>query len=546
MDTESIKQRLDGYKETLSDIYIGRIIVLIIIVVLTVYASYSILLTPNVTKPTDEHEFQITYSTDKIIVEQTQGEILDSNIEADIQYSDGFVQESSISLTDSNPKDQVEFAFDVSDVNKSVLYWKSDDERIDILTEPVPEKYKVEPPKLTVTDKSKKVGETLTITENDYILDTESKISSYDWKVGSELTFSGSTLQHTFSEPGTYSSELTVTDDYGNQETETFEITVDETNIIDSVNIPSNISVGEQITLSYDTNSSYTVDDLSSQVWNISGSMYTTREVEHTFDSGGSKDMSLKVKTEDGLEDKYEDIIQTGDTGVEINVQQSTGKQIIFNLSEGTDADYFDYQWEFGDLESDITTEPEVVHEYDSNGTYEVKVTATDSSGATAEDTVSISVPYESQESDEQDQSFDTEIEDADVRITVEATGNQYWNVESIEGENPDNILQDQPMTAQNPTLYLQNETRYEITGIPNGDDVLRDLDFQIRDLLGETLLSQASEGTLEDEDSIDWYDSEGTVRFTTSELLEDEISGYESAKHDTTMDGSIEIMNEY
>lgn len=554
IDTDKIKEKFEGYTGSLEDVYIGRLILIAIVVLIAVYSTYVLLLAPDVAKPTDEQQFEITYSSDLITVDQTEGNILKNNMNLEVRYSDGFAQNTPVSLTEDRPTDTVEPAFNISDAEESILYWENNDERINITSKQVPTEYKVDDPQLSVP--SMEVDETLDITSEDYALSTESSISEYQWDLGTGESFSGPTLQHTFSEVGTYTSELTVTDSFGNTATDTFIVTVKNTEVISSVDMPSDISVGQQGTFSYDTDK-----DIFSQLWNINGSTYTTPTVTHAFDTPGVKEITLTVKTEDGKEEQFEDTISLGESNFEIQVEDAGSDGVRFNVSESEGADFFDYQWEFGDSNFDVTTESETVHKYESDGEYEVEVTATNRAGETTTKSTTVSIPYEpdddeqSQEEDEQDnneteedESYEADIENADVRITVSTSGEKAWTIDSIEGENPGNILQEDTINSRNPSLYLEKGVRYEIDGIPkggskNGFDYF---DFEIRDVLGEPVLSQSAEGQLEDEDSINWYDSENTVRFNVTEPLIEEMDGYQSSRYSTKMDGNIEVVEDY
>lgn len=556
LDTDEIKEKFGGYTESLEDVYIGRLIFIAIIALIAVYSSYVLLLAPDVAKPTDEQQFEITYSSDQITVEQTEGNILQDNMNLEVRYSDGFTQNTPISLAEDNPTDNIKPAFDISDAEKSIVYWENNDERINITSKQVPSEYKIDDPQLSVPSMEVEAGETLDITSEDYALSTESSISEYQWDLGTGQSFSGPTLQHTFSEEGTYSSELTVTDSFGNTATDTFVVTVKNTEIISSVDIPSDISVGQQGTFSYDTDK-----DIFSQLWNIDGSTYTTPTVTHAFDSPGVKDITLTVKTEDGREEQFEDSITLGDSDFEIQVEDAGSEGVRFNLSESEGSDFFDYQWEFGDSNFDVTTEPETVHKYESDGEYEVQVVATNTAGETTTRSKTVSIPYESEDDEqseeeddqnnnqtEEDESYDADIENADVRITVSTSGQKAWTIDSIEGENPGNILQEDTINSRNPSLYLEKGVRYEIDGIPKGEpeNGFDYFDFEIRGVLGEPILSQSTEGKLEGEDSINWYDSENTVRFNVTEPLIEEMDGYQSSRYSTKMDGDIEVVEDY
>jgi PKD repeat protein len=86
--------------------------------------------------------------------------------------------------------------------------------------------------------------------------DPDGTIASYAWTFGDGATGSGMTCAHTYTQPGTFTATLTVTDNVGAQGTATVRITVIDPNII---NAPSGLSASvsaKVVTLRWTDNAS--------------------------------------------------------------------------------------------------------------------------------------------------------------------------------------------------------------------------------------------------------------------------------------------------
>ena len=94
-------------------------------------------------------------------------------------------------------------------------------------------------------------------------------VASYAWNFGDGETATGATTQHTYTSAGTYTVTLTVTDAYGNQDTDTVELTVVDLSAEDAEYTLLNLTICDAITEDPVENAEITLDGGAEtiQVW---------------------------------------------------------------------------------------------------------------------------------------------------------------------------------------------------------------------------------------------------------------------------------------
>ncbi|MFC7057389.1 cupredoxin domain-containing protein [Halovenus salina] len=116
------------------------------------------------------------------------------------------------------------------------------------------------------------------------------------------------------------------------------------------------------------------------------------------------------------------------------------------------------------------------------------------------------------------------------VTVTLDNVGISAWEVTGVEGA--DDVG---PTGEENPQLTLQEGVRYTFVNNGGGSHPLA---FRASD--GETLLSQSDDGSFEGDSETDWVDDGGSVSFTLTSELADEMATYVCTVHGS-MTGSIE-----
>src|SRR5215217_802400 len=252
-----------------------------------------------------------------------------------------------------------------------------------------------------------------------------------NWNFGDDSEESDEqTVSHTFNEAGNYTVTLTATDSTGETATDTLEITVEESSEEPATDeeppateslaaeITSNATSGNApATFSFAADASggtgpYTVN------WNIGDDSEESDEqsVVHTFTEAGNYSVTLTATDSTGetasdtLELTVEESSEEPATDEEPPATESLAAEITSNATSGNapatvsfaaDASGgtgpYTVNWNFGD-DSEESDEQTVSHTFTEAGNYSVTLTATDSTGETASDTLELTVEESSEE----------------------------------------------------------------------------------------------------------------------------------------------------
>jgi len=234
--------------------------------------------------------------------------------------------------------------------------------------------------------------------------DSDGWIASYSWQFGDGTTASGSSTQHAYGSPGTYTVRLTVTDNQGASDTATRTVTV---------NPPANQAPNASFSFSpslptpgvwiqFDGSGSSDSDGwIASYSWQFGdGSTGTGVSVYHRYSSAGSYTVRLTATDNQGATDTVTRTVSVGAPANQAPTASfsfspsspSSGTQVSFNGAGSSDPDGWiaSYSWQFGD--GTTASGSSTQHAYNSPGTYTVRLTVSDNQGATDTTTRTVTV----------------------------------------------------------------------------------------------------------------------------------------------------------
>jgi len=219
--------------------------------------------------------------------------------------------------------------------------------------------------------------------------DPDGSIVSYSWDFGDGYTGTGVIISRAYSDNGTYTVTLTVTDDDGETDTATSIKTVlNRSPVAVIIESAETVYTGEVI--HFNASDSYDPDgSIVSYSWNF-GDGYTGTGVtiDHAYADNGTYTVTLTVTDNDGATGIATHIKIVGNRPPVASFTESaetvyTNVVITFNASSSYDPDgtIVSYSWDFGD--GYTGTGVTVDHAYADNGTCTVTLTVTDNDGAT-------------------------------------------------------------------------------------------------------------------------------------------------------------------
>ncbi|RLM89321.1 PKD domain-containing protein [Halobellus sp. Atlit-38R] len=131
--------------------------------------------------------------------------------------------------------------------------------------------------------------------------DADGSIASYEWDFGDGSTDSGDSVTHTFSSPGDYDVELTVTDDDGATDTTTQTVSVSETAApanfqISAIDVESPVTQGDAATVSATVENTGDADGTQTVAVAVDGTTADSQDV--TLAGGASTAVSFEIDTD--------------------------------------------------------------------------------------------------------------------------------------------------------------------------------------------------------------------------------------------------------
>jgi len=232
-----------------------------------------------------------------------------------------------------------------------------------------------------------KVGEEVQFTDESS--DPDGEVVSWSWDFGDGSTSSERNPSHKYSDAGTFTVTLTVTDDKGDKDSVSKEITVAPAETrADFAYEPDEPVVGEVIRfIDRSVASGYIV----SWLWDFGDGMGSTEQnPTHEYAEAGTYTVKLVVEDDKGATAiaikkirVSESVNQPPRAGFTFAPAQPTTADIVRFKDESEDPDgvIVSWLWDFGDGTGSSEQDP--AHQYSEAGTYTVKLIVEDDEGAT-------------------------------------------------------------------------------------------------------------------------------------------------------------------
>jgi len=223
----------------------------------------------------------------------------------------------------------------------------------------------------------------LTANFTDASTDSDGSIASRSWNFGDGATSTATNPSHAYATGGTYTAQLTVTDNNGATNSTSKQVTVAAANVPPVANFSFTTS---NLTANFTDASTDSDGSIASRSWNFGdGATSTSTSPSHAYATGGTCTVQLTVTDNNGATNSTSKQVTVAAANVPpvANFSFTTSALTANFTDSSTDSDgsIASRSWNFGDGATSTATNPS--HAYATGGTYTVQLTVTDNKGAT-------------------------------------------------------------------------------------------------------------------------------------------------------------------
>lgn len=226
--------------------------------------------------------------------------------------------------------------------------------------------------------------------------DPDGDLAAWSWTFGDGTGGQGPDVSHTYTDDGSYTVTLTVTDQAGHEDTTSQEVVI--TNRPPAAGIRTNTTTASPGQLvGFEDASVDTDGTVVSRVWRFGdGDQATARDPEHAYARPGTYTVSLTVTDDDGASDQAQLAVEVVNQPPRIEALELPGQAAWYERVH-LEPDMIDPEggplavtWNLGDGSEAVGRQ--IDHVYRSPGTYTVTVTAIDRWGASTNASAQIEI----------------------------------------------------------------------------------------------------------------------------------------------------------
>jgi PKD repeat protein len=230
--------------------------------------------------------------------------------------------------------------------------------------------------------------------------DTDGRIDTYAWSFGDGTTGTGAQVTHAYATAGTYTVTLTVTDDEGATGVSTSTVTVAPAAPVNQAPTASITSTTADLSVRVDGSASTDADGrVSAHAWDFGdGATASGATAQHAYAAAGTYTVRLTVTDDAGATATTTRavtvtapvVVDAAPTAAFVSTVKDAVVSVDASASRDAEGPIATYAWDFGD--GATATGRTATHAYAAPGTYTVTLRVTDSAGAPATSTGSVTI----------------------------------------------------------------------------------------------------------------------------------------------------------
>jgi len=302
--------------------------------------------------------------------------------------------------------------------------------------------------------------------------DSDGNVIAWSWNFGDSSNSTQQNPNHAYTTEGTYTVNLTATDDDGSTNSVSHSVTVSTAPPVNQAPTAAFTSACSNLNCNFTDTSIDTDGNVTAWNWNFGDSSSSTQQnPNHSYATEGSYTVNLTATDDDGSTNS---VLHSVTVNAAPPVNQAPTAAFtsactnlhceLTDMSTDSDGSITAWNWDFGDGETSIQQYP--THIYTSSGTYTQSLTVTDNNDATSSVSNSVTITAVPQENQAPTAAFTSACTDFSCYYTNTSTDNDgnvtAWNWNFGDGSSS---------TLQSPNHTYATEGTYTVSLTVTDDD---------------------------------------------------------------------------